>query len=277
VLIAGGRDQRAALATAVTYEADHFAATAAPLLEARLGHTATALAGGEVLLAGGQPRLGVNVPALATAERYDPAARRFVATGAMLSRRSGHTATRLRDGRVLVVGGRDSTCFDTCPQIYWATAELYDPATGRFTATGAMAITRADHTATLLDDGRVVIAGGTTTDLPTTDIADSVEIYDPATGQFRAAGALRERRTEHTATLLGDGRVLFAHGRSEGQGTLATATLEAFDPATGASTLTTSSRTTRYRHTATRLESGAVVLAGGTEGGGSINTTEVYD
>jgi len=277
VLIAGGRDLRSAFGAAVTYESGHFVPVANPMRDARFAHTASALASGEVLVVGGQPLVGTDVPALASAELYTPATRGFRAAATMGSRRSGHTATRLRDGRVLVAGGRDSTCLVSCPQVVWASAELYDPVTDRFAPTGSMALARFDHTATLLDDGRVVIAGGTTPDLPATDIADTVEIYDPATGRFSPAGALHKRRTEHTATLLGDGRILFAHGRSEGDGTVATATMEAFDPATGASTLTTSLRTTRYSHAALRLDAGQVLLVGGTEGGGAITTAELYD
>lgn len=276
VLIAGGRTFRDTLAAAVTY-ADERVEAAGPLLEARFAHGAAALAGGDVLLAGGLPRTGSEVPALASAERYDPAARRFRATGAMSVRRADHTVTRLRDGRVLVVGGRDSTCIETCPQVFWATAELYDPVTEQFAPTGAMALARASHTATLLDDGRVLIAGGTTPDLGATDLADSVEIYDPATGAFHVAGGMQRRRAEHTATLLGDGTVLLAHGRTEGEGTLASATVERFDPRTGASVVTASTRTTRFRHTATRLWGGEVLLVGGTEGGGEIHAVELYD
>jgi hypothetical protein len=83
-------------------------------------------------------------------------------------------------------------------------------------------------------------------------------------------------RSHHTATLLTDGRVLLAHGRTQGEGSLASATLEVFDPLLARSTLLTSNLTTRYRHTATRLLSGDVLLAGGTEGGGGIKLTEVF-
>jgi len=276
VLIAGGRSYLNTYALVVILR-DGTLETVGSLTEGRFAHRAVALAGGEVLISGGLPRDGHEVTALATVEVYDPAARGFRATGAMSVARSHHTATRLRDGRVLVVGGRDSTCEVACPQAVWASAELYDPATGQFTPTGSLALARADHTATLLDDGRVVIAGGTTPDLAGTDLASTVEIYDPSTGRFTAGGTMRVSRSEHTATLLGDGRVLLAHGRSDGAGTIATATMEAYDPATFASELTSSPRVTRFRHTATRLDSGEVVLAGGTEGGGGLTAIELYD
>jgi hypothetical protein len=104
-----------------------------------------------------------------------------------------------------------------------------------------------------------------------------VEIYDPATGQFQAVGQLLRPRSQHTATLLGDGTVLLAGGLTAGEGTLASATVEAFNPATGLSRLTLSGVTTRYRHAAVRLAAGQVLVVGGSEGGGAIPIAELYD
>ncbi|HUQ05640.1 MAG TPA: kelch repeat-containing protein [Kofleriaceae bacterium] len=278
VLIVAGRNGPSALATAARYHDGAFTSTAAPLAEARFQFGVALLASGKVLVTGGQPRPGGDVVALASAELYDPATDRFTATGALGSTRSGHTTTVLRDGRVLVIGGRDSSCVLGCAPRFWATAELYDPETGMFTPTGSMAIERADHTATLLDDGRVLVAGGLSPGAGDSDIADTLESYDPATGMFSPAGTLQKRRTEHTATVLGDGRILFAHGRTEGEGTLASSWVETLDLTSGARTMAEASRSTRYRHTATLLDDATVLVTGGSEGGvGGIASVDRYE
>lgn len=277
VLVTGGEGTAGTFDTALVYEAGAFTPAAGVMASPRRRHTETLLADGRVLLAGGLPLSGFELAATGQAELFDPTTRTFQATGAMVSQRTDHTATRLPDGRVLVVGGRDSTCFFTCPLRIWPSAELFDPRTGTFTPTGAMALARFNHTATLLPDGRVLIAGGTTPDLPDTDVADSVEIFDPATGRFTAAGRMLRPRTEHRATLLGSGAVLFSGGHTVNESTYASSTVEAFNPLTGASSLADSDRTTRSRHAAVRLESGEVVLIGGTEGGGPIAIAERYE
>lgn len=275
-LVAGGESQAALPRTALLYEGGTFTPVAQALDTPRRRHTQTALLDGRVLLAGGLPVRGAEVSATDRAELFDHATLSFQPTGSMAVARTGHTATRLADGRVLVAGGRDSTCEASCPTRFWASAELFDPRTGTFAPTGGMAIARQGHTATLLPDGRVLVAGGISPDLQDTDLASSVEIYNPATERFTPAGRMLKPRAEHQATLLGDGTVLFSGGRSEGEGTLATATVEAFNPATGASRLATSARTTRYRHAAVRLETGEVLLVGGTEGGGPLVSVERY-
>ncbi|NTV72635.1 MAG: hypothetical protein HGA66_00300, partial [Holophaga sp.] len=267
------------LASAMLHEDGAFTTLDARMLSPRYDHGAAPLADGSILVTGGLPLPGSDVSALPAAEVFDPVQKRFTATGAMALPRAGHTATTLKDGRVLIVGGRDSTCLFTCGQRTWRSAELYDPATGTFSPAGAPSQARFNHTATLLPDGRVLIAGGTTPDLEGTDVSTLVEVYDPATNQFLTLGALLRPRASHTATLLGDGKVLLAGGLTYGSGenSMATATVEAFDPATGLSRLATSEVTTRYRHAAARLASGQVVLVGGSEGGGAIRIVEVFD
>jgi N-acetylneuraminic acid mutarotase len=123
-----------------------------------------------VLVAAG---FGTEVGPTASAELYDPDAASWTATGEMIDARSG-SATLLPDGTVLVAGGDDGTGTDGA----YASAELYDPAAGAWTATASMNAARIGHTSTLLDDGRVLVAGGAGADggdLPT-------EIYDPDTG-----------------------------------------------------------------------------------------------
>src|SRR5689334_20315945 len=115
----------------------------------------------------------------------------FTNTGAMATARSEHTATLLLSGEVLVTGDYDSGS-------NLASAELYDPATGRFRATGAMVMARINHTAALLPSGKVLVAGGWSNG----SILASAEVYDPATERFSATGTMTTARTGHTATLL---------------------------------------------------------------------------
>src|SRR4029077_8383643 len=141
-----------------------------------------------------------------SAELYDPARGTWSATGNLANDRFNHTATLLRNGKVLVVGGAGNG---------ETRAELYDPASGRWTATGKPNIERHFHTATLLSDGRVLVAGGyddTITHNPTT----SAELYDPATGAWTSAGSLADARAYHTAALLPNGEVLVAGGFDRG-------------------------------------------------------------
>ncbi|WP_052572083.1 Kelch repeat-containing protein [Geothrix fermentans] len=280
VLLTGGigvtGNVSAVQSTAQIYEPGTGARPAGAMTATRMLHAAAELADGRVLLTGGLPVTGSDIYATATAEIFNPATGGFTASGSMGTPRTGHTATRLPDGKILIAGGRDSSCAIYCPLRIWASAELYDPATGTFTSTGRLTQARYGHTATALPDGRVLITGGTTPDLPDTDMSSSVEIYDPATGTFAGAGTLLRPRSHHTATLLTDGRILLAHGRTTGESSMASATLEVFDPLLSKSVLLVSNLTTRYSHTATRLLSGDVLLAGGTEGGGGINLTELF-
>jgi hypothetical protein len=127
----------------------------------RLGHTATLLPNGKVLIAGGARDSSPNGdhPFVASAELYDPSSGTFTATVSMATSRVGHTATLLPNGNVLIAGGaRDRSPDGNYLPV--ASAELYDPSSGTFTPTGSMATSRVGHTATLLPNGTVLIAGG---------------------------------------------------------------------------------------------------------------------
>ena len=213
-------------------------------------HTATLLGNGKVLIAGGadQDPTGTG---LASAELYDPSTGTFTQTGSMAIGRFLHSATRLQNGKVLIVGGALTSTSDPV-----ATAEVYDPATGTFTMTGAMATAREQHTATLLADGRVLIVGGTTSTGATSPTA-TAEVYDPSTGSFSATGSMAEARTFHTATLLPNGKVLVAGGGDENS------TAEVYDPATGSFSITGGMEIGRSGHTATLLPNGSVLVTGG--------------
>jgi hypothetical protein len=175
------------------------------------------------------------------------------------------TATLLSDGRVLITGGMTGGGAV-------ASAELYDPKTGTFSATGSMATSRYGHTATLLSDGRVLIAGGWNGG---GNVA-SAELYDPKSGIFSSTGSMATARYGHTATLLSDGRVLIAGGVNRYGGYASS--VELYDPKTGAFNSTGSMATARYGHTATLLSDGRVLIAGGVNRyGGYASSVELYD
>lgn len=230
----------------------------ASMLEGREGHAATLLSDGRVLVAGGSETT--------RSELYDPATGAWAASGDMVEARQGHTATLLPDGRVLVVGGVRPG-FDengVGGNIALASAELYDPATRSWTATGNMLDTHGrGHTATLLPNGSVLIAGG----YPAGSMLASAELYDPATDSWTATGSMLLARGYHTATLLPDGTVLVAGSLTSGR------FAELYDPITGSWTETGSMVHGRHDFTATLLLDGTV-LASGYEGS---STTELYD
>jgi hypothetical protein len=170
----------------------------------RSDHTATLLMNGKVLVAGGITPTWVYARG---AELYDPGTRRWSATASMATNRASHTATLLPNGKVLVAGGTGVDYFSNCPGVC-ETAEVYDPATGVWTATGRMIDGRIDSTATLLPSGKVLVAGG---DSPS---YSSAEVYDPDTGVWSATSSMASRYTKHTATVLPSGKILVAGGES---------------------------------------------------------------
>ena len=170
----------------------------------RADHSAAALQDGRALLAGGTTNANVG-GVTSSAEIYDPNAKSFTATGSMTVARQGATATLLNDGRVLLAGGVQNIGF----RAELSSAELYDPVAGTFTATGSMQTPREGHTATLLRDGQVLVAGGSDNGVHT---LDSAEIYDPRSGAWHFAGHLTVPRVAHVAVLLGSGQVLIAGG-----------------------------------------------------------------
>jgi N-acetylneuraminic acid mutarotase len=196
---------------------------------ARIGHTATLLRDGSVLVVGGYDGEGppiedaAHVP-LATAEVYDPASGRWSATASMSTARAGHTATLLPDGGVLVVGGGgEGEPMEGGPRS--ATAELYDPGTGTWSATGSMTEARNGFSATLLANGTVLVAGGGAN-------YREAELYDPSNGTWTATGNMAEGRKAHSATLLLDGTVLVAGGCACSEPP-PTDSAERYDPNTG--------------------------------------------
>ena len=239
------------------------------------GYTATLLADGRVLVAGGG---GSATPGsysfftLATAELYDPGSGSWTATGSMNGGRILHTATLLPDGKVLVAGGADGLTETSVNAL--ASAELYDPSTGSWSATGNLTQARARHTATLLPNGKVLVVGGSGSGSGTDSLA-SAELYDPSTGSWTATGNMNEARTYHTATLLPDGMVLVAGGDGNTGPQLGSA--ELYDPRTGSWAATGNLNGERSAHTATLLPDGRVLVLGGTSSRGALDSAELYD
>jgi N-acetylneuraminic acid mutarotase len=174
-----------------------------------------------------------------------------------------HTTTLLPNGKVLVAGGLNAS------SSYFASAELYDPATNSWSAAGALTTARAQHTATLLPNGKVLVVGGGNLSIT---IA-SAELYNPATNSWSAAGALSTARENHTATLLPNGKVLVAGGYVGGY----LASAELYDPATNSWSAAGALTTARDVHTATLLPNGKVLVAGGYGSSGELSSAELYD
>ncbi len=265
VLMAGGAGYSGYLASAELY--DPAIGTFTPsgsLNTARYVHTATLLNNGMVLIAGGFNSSG----ALASAELYNPATGAFTPTGSLNTARAQPTATLLNNGLVLIAGGYNSNG-------PLAGAELYNPTTGTFTSTGSLNTPREQNTATLLNNGMVLVAGGS----GSSGYLANAELYNPATGTFTYTGSLNTARVWHTATLLNNGLVLMAGGYGAvGAYIGPSASAELYNPATGTFSYTTGSLTTaRYSHTATLLNNGLVLMAGGWGPSGILASAELYN
>ncbi|MGA8221160.1 MAG: kelch repeat-containing protein [Candidatus Acidiferrales bacterium] len=223
----------------------------------RVAHAATLLPNGTVLIAGGVPS---GKTPTTTAEIYNPATGTFTATGSMTFPFAG-TATLLNNGKVLLVGINGGV----------AGANLYDPATGTFTATTGASNVPNGATATLLNSGMVLFTGG----LAVGNATPSCELYDPAKDAFISTGSMVTGRFNHTATLLNNGMVLIAAGYVGNNVNIliAISSAELYDPASGTFTETGSMNVARDDPTATLLNNGKVLVAGGDNADQSNNVS----
>jgi hypothetical protein len=283
------------------------------LTVARSQHTATLLANGKVLIAGGG-----NTPV--SAELYDPATGTFTATGRLIADGDFlHTATLLPDGRVLLVAlgfsqlysGPGAQVYDPSTGVFAPTgspytapygdssatslpdgsvlitqgneirAEVYDPRTSAFSLTAWPRIPWVQGSATLLLNGKVLLAGGN--DETGQTESSLAEVYDPSTQIFDHAGSMTEARAHHTATLLPDGTILIAgsDGAPFGDFDFSLASAELYDPATSTFTRTGDMNAYRGLHTATLLNNGKVLIAGGlredvSQGWVALSSAELY-
>ena len=211
VLFSGGFDATTgrALATAELYNPGTGAFIPTGSLKvARAGPSSTLLPNGKVLVAGGvfytgTPPYNLVANYLASAELYDPSTGTFSLTGSLNSARSGQSVTVLGNGTVLLAAGQNNGANGG----YLGSAEIYNPATGKFTLTGSLNTPRFLHTAHLLANGEVLIVAGNHFG----SIA-SAELYNPATGTFTNAASLNTPRQGHASALLQNGQVLAAGG-----------------------------------------------------------------
>ena len=285
VLIVGGTDPTTfgAYNTAELYDPSVYAFTAAADLPStsdapdgtRDGETAIRLANGQVLLAGG---LTENTSTfidtvLQSSLLYDPDSDTFEVTGAMTTPRWTAPGVLLADGRVLIAAGASENGGGAFHSLI--SAEIFDPKTGTFSATGNMHSHRYNPTLTLLRDGTVLLAGGVDTFVFPTDPLNA-EIYDPKAGTFSQLKAIPNADDSDTATMLSNGQVLFTGGRDTSGSYIATAQL--YDPIKQTFVATGNMSTTRVGHSATLLLNGKVLIAGGEdESLNTLDSTELYD
>jgi hypothetical protein len=216
---------------------------------------------GDVLVEGGNDLFN----AISGAELFDPATGSWAATGG-LPARYNHSANLLPDGSVLVVGGTD---YDS-PTTRLSSTFRYDPGLGTFLPSGTLTTARSDHGAALLDDGRVLVVGGSDA---AGDVLASVEVYDSALGTWSAGPPLIEARMYVPATKLLDGRVLVAGG----DGDVPNQTAETFDPAQGVWTPAGNLSQPKWSYSSALLPSGEVLIAGGRVLSYSLDTADVFN
>jgi hypothetical protein len=278
VLVAGGHNRNTTVATAELFDptTGKFTPTGS-MTQAREGQAMTLLGDGRVLVTGGlqatymvapmteadrrasgtEPAFRSSAfgpPGSATAELYDPKTGRFTRTGSMRVERQGPSATRLADGRVLVVGGSGLVGSSDA-----LSAEVYDPGTGTFADTGSAYVPFMSPRSTLLRDGRVLVVGDDVLTVSAPWSGPTMEIYDPSSGKFSGAGPSGGTHTYSDLALLLDGRVLLVGGHFDGSPAVA---CDLLDPATGSVASAGSLSRSRDYALATSLVDGRVLIMG---------------
>ncbi len=255
------------VATAMTYNPSTGTWTEAPNMSVpRYGATATTLADGRVLVAGGGT--GTQTSPLAGTQFFNPSSSTWTTAPSLEHSRFAHSAVLLRGGRVLVVGGADQLN----PERLLDSAELFDPAAGRWLSAGSIGAPRKQFTLTALADGRALIAGGLAADGST--VLRSTLIYDPTKNQWAPGPDLANARTGHAAAILTDGRVLVTGGADQA-GRLASS--ELFDPSAGSWSATGGLATARSNHLAISLPTGRILVVGGSGPSDSLASSELFD
>lgn len=242
----------------------------------RYNHEAILLDDGTVLVFGGMTIRRNFEGGSFTADIYNPKTKKFKPVGKMVYYRWEDTATKLKNGKILVTGGRDGNKSSKNTQ-------LYNPATRKFEKGPDMNFSRIDHAATLLQDGRVLITGGQEFDLmrkklPLASSIGQSEIYDPKTNKFTIAPNLNISRFKHSAILLNDGRVLIIGGFRFGKNEILTHA-EVFDPRTNKFELVGSINIARIKPYVFVLKNGNVIILGGYDNikRRHINEIELYN
>ena len=259
VLVAGGTgDANIPLATSELYNsASGTWNSTGNLNTARVSATAVLLPNGNVLVMGGCIASDCLGSTTRSAEVYNPGTGNWMVTGLMKTARAEFVAVLLPNGKVLVAGGCTSYDVNGCRAVT-AAAELYNPSTGVWSSTGALRAARMAMTATMLMNGKALIAGGETS---ASDSLGSSELYTEATGTFSLTGRLITPRAGHTATLLKSGMVLVAGGEDVNE--ISTLKAELYNPATGKYTATGNMPSNRQEQAAVLLPSGSVLVVGG--------------
>ena len=257
VVIAGGENNNLVLDSSEVYSPTFGSWTVSGNLNvARANASTVLLPSGTILVAGGcvSDCLGATT---ASAELYSSVNGKWTSTGAMATARTYFSMVLLPGGQVLVAGGCTGLNANGCSGVT-NKAEIYNPSTGKWTATGSMTAARGNLTATLLTNGKVLVAGGIN---GAGDPLGSAELYNPATGRWTLTGKMITPRDEHTATLLSTGNVLVVGG--ENASSVTTTKTELYNPTTGKWTATGNLNTSRLEHTATILMNGNILIAGG--------------
>ena len=269
VLVAGGVNSVTVSSAELFDPSSGTWTTTGSMTTARAEHRAVLLANGKVLVAGGHSVTpGCCYQGFwSSAELYDPSTGTWSATDGMdYIRSGGHSLTVLANGNVLVAGGEAALAGQSCCPGYTTTAELYNVSTGTWALTGSMATARHQHSATLLSNGRVLVAGSSGS-------VASAESFNSATGTWSTAGSLSISRTNHTATTLANSNfILFTGGTTN-----TSARVDIYDVAAGTFSSEVNMSNTRVEgHRAMLLQNNRLLVVGGSTGSSTLSSAELY-